>query len=50
MARYASGLGTVLHLAGVSQPAATNVLNETAIDFLGCAPALGPVQNELGTH
>ena len=42
-----TGFRTVLHLARMSQPAASHMLNESAINLFGGATALTPIQHEL---
>ena len=50
VARNARGLGAVMHLAGVLQPAPAYMLDEATVHLFWRAAPLTPVQNEFSPH
>jgi len=50
VARNSGGLGAVMHLAGVLQPAPPHMLDEATVHLFWRATPLTPVEDELSSH
>ena len=50
VARNARGLGAVMHLAGVLEPAPAHMLDEATVHLFWRAAPLTPVEDELSSH